>query len=139
MDFFLRVIAEIRSFLLSVADRLLDKVPHEKRKFVSVTAIAAFAVLILIFVVFSFSRGKSDGQEISVVTNVPSGIFIPQDELFLPDEPDFIPGVLPERDRRAEWTVDDAALWWRDPLNNGEENWRNHIEKIVDEIMGSVP
>ena len=139
MDFLLRVLAEIRSFTLSVVDKFLDTVPPEKRRFVSVATIAVAVVLILIFGIFSFSKGKSGRQEVSVVTNAPARIFIPQDELFLPDEPDFVPGVLLERERRTSWAEDDAALWWRDPLKNGEQIWRDQIEKTVDEIMGSVP
>ena len=139
MDFLLRVFAEIQFFTLSVIDRILEKVPPEKRRIVSVTAIAVFVVLIITFGIFSFSKGKPGGREITVVTNIPSGIFIPQDELFLPEEPDFVPGVLLERERRDAWTADDAASWWRDPLKNGEQIWRDQIEKTVDAIMGSVP
>jgi hypothetical protein len=85
------------------------------------------------------SKGKSDGQEVSVTVRTPTGIFIPTDEMFLPDEPDFIPGVLLERERRPAWTADDAAPYWQDPLKNGEQIWRDQIEKTVDEIMESVP
>jgi hypothetical protein len=85
------------------------------------------------------SKGKSDGQGVSVTARVPTGIIIPQDELFLPDEPDFVPGVLLERERRTAWTPDTAAPYWRDPLKNGERIWRDRIEKTVDEIMESVP
>ena len=139
MDFLLRVLAEIRFFILFVADWFMNMVPPEKRKFVPVAALAALAVLVLFFGIFTFSRGKSGKQEITVVTNAPSGIFIPQDELFLPDEPDFVPGVLLERERRASWAEDDVAPLWRDPMKNGEQIWRDQIEKTVDEIMGSVP
>jgi hypothetical protein len=29
--------------------------------------------------------------------------------------------------------------WWQDPLKDGEQEWRDQIEKTVDEIMESVP
>jgi hypothetical protein len=64
---------------------------------------------------------------------------IPSDDLFLPEEPDFIPGVLLERERRTMWTADDAEPLWQDPLRDGEAPWRNRIEKTIDEIMESVP
>jgi hypothetical protein len=64
---------------------------------------------------------------------------IPPDDLFLPDEPDFIPGVMLEREQRTAWTAADAVPLWQDPLKNGEEPWRNRIEKTIDEIMESVP
>jgi hypothetical protein len=115
-------------------------VPPEKRRFVQLAAVGAAAVLILFFSgVLLLSKGKSDGKEVPVAANPLSGIFIPPDELFLPDEPDFVPGVLLERERRPAWTADDAALYWQDPLKNGERNWRDQIEKTVDEIMESIP
>ncbi|MDR2501381.1 MAG: hypothetical protein LBD37_09955 [Treponema sp.] len=64
---------------------------------------------------------------------------IPSGELFLPAEPDFVPGVLLERERRTTWTMDDAAPWWQDPLKNGEERWRDRVEKTVDELLEKVP
>jgi hypothetical protein len=64
---------------------------------------------------------------------------IPPEEIFLPDEPDFIPGVLLERDRRSNWTEKDAAEYWHDPLMYGEEQWREKIEKTIDEFMERIP
>ena len=64
---------------------------------------------------------------------------IAPDELFLPDEPDFVPGILLEREQRSMWTAEDAESLWQDPLKSGEEPWRNRIEKTIDEIMESVP
>jgi hypothetical protein len=130
--------SELRERLRTSVDVLLDKVPPERRKFFPVVVVTVFVALFLFFWgVSQLSKGKSDRQEVSVA--VPTGIFIPSDELFLPDEPDFIPGVLLERERRPAWTEDDAAPYWRDPLENGERSWRDQIEKTVDEIMESVP
>jgi hypothetical protein len=132
--------SELRERIRPFADRLLDKVPPERRKFVHIAAIGAFAVFLLFFSgVLLLSKGKSGGREVPVAVNTPSGIFIPADELFLPDEPDFVPGVLLERDRRPAWTADDAVPYWRDPLKNGEQIWRDQIEKTVDAILESVP
>ena len=64
---------------------------------------------------------------------------IPLDELFLPDEPDFIPDVILERERRQSWTEDDAMEFWQDPLRFGEEIWRNNIETAINELLERVP
>jgi len=64
---------------------------------------------------------------------------IPAEDLFLPDEPDFVPGVILEREKRTQWTDDDAMAWWQDPLKDGEQEWRDQIERTVDEIMEGVP
>jgi len=64
---------------------------------------------------------------------------IPPEELFLPDEPDYIPGVLLNRDRRTNWTEEDAMEYWQDPLKDGEEQWREKIESSIDEYLERVP
>jgi len=123
--------------------QLLEKLPPEKRKPVLMTSIGACAVLVLIFAgIPLLTRDKPDERKpaASPAGNAPArqGI-IPPDELFLPNEPDFIPGVMLEREQRTVWTAADAAPLWQDPLKNGEEPWRNRIEKTIDEIMESVP
>ena len=64
---------------------------------------------------------------------------IPVERLFLPDEPDFIPEVILDRDRRQSWTYDDALEFWQDPLRFGEEMWRENIEAVVYELLERVP
>jgi hypothetical protein len=135
VSFFSELWERFRTF----SDTLLDKIPPERRRFLPVAAAAVSAILILLSGVLLLSKSKSDEREVPVSVNTPSGIFIPQDELFLPDEPDFVPGVLLGRERRPAWTAGDAAPYWRDPLMNGERIWRDQIEKAVDEIMESVP
>jgi hypothetical protein len=60
------------------------------------------------------------------------------EELFLPEEPDFLPGVLLDRDRRTSWSEQDASEYWQDPLRVGEEQWREKIEAAIDELMERV-
>jgi hypothetical protein len=64
---------------------------------------------------------------------------IPPEELFLPDEPDFLPGVIPEREGRDLWTAEDAEPFWYNPLEGGEEEWRNRIRAVLDEFLEHVP
>jgi hypothetical protein len=73
------------------------------------------------------------------ITGPVQGPRIPPEELFLPDEPDFIPGILLERERRESWTAEDAAPYWRDPLKSGEEPWREQVETVIDELLERVP
>ena len=107
----------------------------QKRRFV--LALTAFFLLILtLSVILPMLRkdkvNPSDPERIIIISPIPAG------ELFLPDEPDFIPGVLLERDRRTIWTEDDAAEHWQNPLINGEEQWRKKIETAIDELLERV-
>ena len=132
---------ELRDRLRLIVDRLLEKVPPDKRRLVLTASIGFCAVFTLILAGASLLTGGGDkGRESAAAGASPvrQGV-IPSDDLFLPDEPDFIPGILLEREQRAEWTAGDAAPLWQDPLRNGEEPWRNRIERTINEIMESVP
>jgi len=64
---------------------------------------------------------------------------IPAEDLFLPDEPDYLPGVILEREQRTSWSEQDALEHWQDPLRFGEEQWRDKIESAIDEFLERVP
>ena len=125
--------------VMDLSDRLLERIPQEWRRFVLPAAVGVLALLLLVFIaVLLPERGAGQG-EASPGYNTPVRELIPPDDLFLPNEPDFMPGVMPGRERRSEWTAEDVEPFWQDPLENGEEPWRNRIEKTIDEIMESVP
>jgi hypothetical protein len=63
----------------------------------------------------------------------------PQEEFFLPDEPDFLPEVLLEQEPRPWWTAEDVRPFWRDPMDEDPEMWRKRIEMAIDELLKGVP
>ena len=132
---------ELRLNALLVMDRLLEKVPPEKRRTVVIGAAGGLAGVLLLLILAAAVQApeKDKSREQAEADSLPGREFIPHDDVFLPDEPDFIPGVMLEREQRAEWTAADTEVWWQDPLKNGEEPWRSLIEKTVDEILESVP
>ena len=118
----------------------LDKLPPLQRRLVLIVAGAVALMLLLIFILTKVpGEDTNDAPEapVPIPLEARPGI-IPPEDLFLPDEPDFVPGVMPERGQRENWSADDAAPWWHDPLKNGEQQWRDQIEKTVDVIMESV-
>jgi hypothetical protein len=133
-------ISELRVRAQPFIQKLAAKLPPEKRRPALIASIGVCAVFVLVFAGISLLAGNRDGRAPAPAERAPvrQGL-IPADDLFLPDEPDFVPGVLLEREQRAVWTADDAVPLWQDPLKNGEEPWRNHIERTIDEIMESVP
>lgn len=124
-------------------DGKMGSIPPRARK--PVLVVATVALVALLAVLVGVSRPERDPQ-VDVWPAPPPAPpgqaqwdLIPPEELFLPDEPDFVPGVIPGREQRAEWTAEDAEPWWQNPLAGGEEQWRARIERMVDEIMESVP
>jgi hypothetical protein len=141
------VVEKLTEFFASIrlaVKKTLDDMPPQKRRLVLLTAAAVLAILLLIFIFTKLPSGTGTGGKTGIQAPVPvptearPGI-IPPEDLFLPDEPDFIPGVMPERERRETWTADDAAPFWVDPLKNGEQQWRDRIEETIDKIMESIP
>ena len=117
----------------------LFAMPPAERRIILILAIGIpVIVLLVIFGASMLSKNGSVKPGASPAGSVMTQR-IPAEELFLPDEPDFVPGVILEREKRTQWTADDAMPWWQDPLKDGEQEWRDQIEKTVDVIMESVP
>lgn len=117
---------------------MIENLSNEGKRRLVLVLTGAFAVILTISVVASLNISggeKRPDQPEKKSAPIP----IPAEEIFLPDEPDFIPGVLLEREQRASWSEDDAAVFWRDPLVYGEEPWREKIETAVDEFLERVP
>jgi hypothetical protein len=133
--------AGLRVRILAAVDRLLERIPQEKRRLaVMVTAgVLATAVLLVVGLSLAARGASSEQPPASTAPPQPQRGIIPPEDLFLPFEPDFVPGVMLERERREEWTEEDAAVLWQNPLINGEQEWRDLIEETVDKIMESVP
>lgn len=121
------------SFFKGLINKLI---PKEKRKIVLVCITGGLVLLIIIMALLLTGSGKEsfEGPE-----GLNKKFAIPPGEIFLPDEPDFLPGVLLEREQRAVWTEQDAVPFWQDPLKNGEEEWREKIETMIDNYLERVP
>jgi hypothetical protein len=130
----------VRIRVQPVVDRLAERLPPGKGRLIMGVSIVTLSVCTLILIGVLSARGERESRA-SVTAGtitVRQGSILP-DELFLPKEPNFVPGVLLEREQRTVWTTSDVAPLWQDPLKTGEEPWRNRIEKALDEIMESVP
>ncbi|MDR1957346.1 MAG: hypothetical protein LBQ30_10920 [Treponema sp.] len=79
---------------------------------------------------WNFSRTLSDDFK---------PLSIAPEELFLPDEPDFLPEVILEREPRSPWTAEDVRPFWTDPLHDDPERWREQVQTAIDELLEGVP
>jgi len=133
MAFYEEIVGRVRL----IQERFQKLSAEQKRRFVLICT-AGFAVLLIVSAVMSMrSSSKDSSSKESERSRL--NIAIPVDEIFLPDEPDFLPGVLLERDRRSSWTEQDALEYWQDPLASGEEQWREKIEAAIDEFLEHIP
>ena len=95
--------------------------------------LAVLFLFLLIGAIATNSRGPGGGTPVTVS----AGPGIPPEELFIPDEPDFLPEFLLEREPRISWSIDDISPYWRSPTS--PEFWQGAIRSAVDELMESVP
>jgi len=110
---------------------------EQKRRLVLICT-AVVVVLLILSVALSL-KGSNKKEPAAGKDGLNRQAAIPADELFLPEEPDYVPGVLLQREQRSSWTEEDAAVYWNDPLKQGEEQWREKLEAAVDEFLERVP
>jgi hypothetical protein len=123
--------------LVSAALRRLRDMPPGRQRLAFI-GFGAFLAALLLFLVILLTVSRDGSVREAAAPETPVRI-IPPEDIFLPEEPDFIPSFIPGRERREFWTGEDAAAWWQDPLRGGEEEWRNRIESVVDGILERVP
>ncbi|MCL2067114.1 MAG: hypothetical protein FWG99_06580 [Treponema sp.] len=121
------------------AKRAAEASPEKKRRIAVFCAAGALGFLIIIAIMLVVNSGRDSRRDANSGISIPSWRTIPPEDFFLPEEPDFVPGVLPEREQRESWTLEDAQPYWQDPLKYGEEKWRDMVEAAIDKYLESVP
>ncbi|GMO25359.1 MAG: hypothetical protein Ta2B_04920 [Termitinemataceae bacterium] len=104
---------------------------------VGVIVFACLLVLVpLISVIVAKSYYKS--QE---VKPPPAFVFekISEDQLFIPDEPDFLPEVIFEKEQRQSWTKEELQEFWSPPSENPDQLWKDKITDSLDELLEHIP
>jgi hypothetical protein len=128
----------LQKFIQSIKDRFSDLTVIERRH-IAIACTVVFSSILIISVFLSLRRPAVEGVPRGAPERMSIFSPIPAEGLFLPDEPDYLPGVLLEREQRTSWTTDDATAHWQDPLRHGEEQWREKIEIAIDEFLERVP
>ena len=132
------------SFLTSARNKISNKIDFLTNKFFGhfpagkrrhmLFAFGGLCCLLIVLVISAIAvkSGKSDKSAI------PERIAgIPQEELFYPTEPDFLPDFILEREPRRFWTVEDINPYWKIPADN--EYWQREIKLAVDKLMEGIP
>jgi hypothetical protein len=99
------------------------------------------ATLLLIFlgvlVVQSVARTKNEAEGTGFDSLAAAKI--KESDLFLPPEPDFLPLVLLQQERKESWSAEDADRFWTDPSSFGAGVWESRMREYVDSLLESVP
>jgi hypothetical protein len=110
----------------------------ERKRQIVYICTAVFTTILVLSVLLSFKKPEKK-ERLEDQNSINFQIPISPDEIFLPEEPDFVPGVILDRERRTVWTEQDALEYWQDPLREGEEQWRENIETEIDKYLERVP
>ena len=102
------------------------------RQFLIIGGVVVF-LLVLVIIAVALSAG-GHGENIPVAAH--SIHAIAPEELFIPDEPNFVPDFLLEREPRHFWSVEDIRPYWRTP--GAQEFWQGIIRSTVEELMENV-
>ena len=116
-----------------VADRM-QNIPESKRRPL-IICIGSLVVIFMVLIAALVMRTGKTEKETS--PSMMAGFTIPQEELFLPVEPDFVPRFIFEREPRRYWSLEDIRPYWRAPEIS--ERWREEIRSAVDRLMEGVP
>ncbi|GHV43549.1 hypothetical protein AGMMS49546_25480 [Spirochaetia bacterium] len=127
---------------LHVPATLKKFIPSGRMKFLFFGLVAALFILIICFIAAVSGMNRRPAGPVkgtSPLSRAVQPLAIPPEELFLPEEPDFVPGPIPQREQRDLWTAENAEPFWYNPLEEGEEQWRDRIESVIDELLEHVP
>ena len=125
--------------LSAFVDRFLDHVPEEKKRPMLIGLgglLGLFLVLLIAALALNSGKKQSRVRESSSAI-MAAGLNIPQEELFIPGEPDFIPEFLLVREPRRYWSLEDIRPFWKAPQY--DMRWRDEITSAVDQLMEGVP
>ena len=129
-DFSQGIINEV----LSLTDKLLDRIPEERRRLL-ILIVGGLVFIAICLTVSALVTGPKVPANYRVMT---AGSRIPSEELFYPREPDFLPPLLLKREPQQPWTVEDLEVFWQDPKAGNEEKWREAAKAVVDKLMEGV-
>jgi hypothetical protein len=112
---------------------------HIRLVVVFLGALGIILCLLVVLGVVSHGRSHPSAAPSPPLSEVFKPLTIPPEELFMPDEPDFLPEVLLEREPRESWSPDDALPFWTDPLKENRRVWQGRVEGVIDELLERVP
>ena len=113
--------------------RFLGHFPEGKRR-PMLFAFGGLCALLLILVISAVAVNSGKTGK-TVLPDKIAGI--PQEEIFFPAEPDFLPKYILEREPRRFWASEDIRSFWKSPTDAAF--WQKEIKSTVDKLMEGVP
>jgi hypothetical protein len=131
---------KIRSTVQTVRVRIINGLQTQRNLVrLCVGGLAILLLCLIGFLIVMNQDAKIPSKFSRTLSNDFKPLSIAPEALFLPDEPDFLPEVLLEREPRNPWTVEDVRPFWTDPLHDDPQLWRERIKATIDEFLEGIP
>lgn len=134
---------QIREWVGEFLRERISEFMHIRQKMVLLYLGGGVLILFLAFMAVLFIQGHVRSEKEKSAAKELADSFkpleIPPEDLFLPEEPDFLPEIIPGRFPRNTWTAEDLRPYWTDPLEGKAGLWRDRVEGVVDALMEGVP
>lgn len=111
----------------------------KRRVLIIASAAALLVVCLLLALTLISSRPSPESLGSAALQRAFRPRPVNQDELFLADEPDWLPPLLLYRRPVERWTVDEAEPFWTDPAEKDGEYWRRRLSEAADSVLEAVP
>jgi hypothetical protein len=119
-----------------------EDLPETKRRLVVICLGGFLGTILLCLTAVLLVTGLAGDEKTGAARSLESAfgpMAVPQEELFLPGEPEFLPELLLERERRETWTADDGRPYWSDPREDSDPLWRERVRTEIDALLENVP
>jgi hypothetical protein len=128
------------TFINRLQKKLLELLKKQRR--IVMICCCVLGALLLFLAVFLWAQRvrrppSAEPDSGQIMTYVSEHSDIRPEELFLPEEPDFLPEFIPDREP-GPWTAEDARSFWTVPSKDAEL-WRRKIETVIDELLEQIP
>ncbi|MDR0721227.1 MAG: hypothetical protein LBF75_00335 [Treponema sp.] len=130
---------KIRSTMQTLRVNMVDALQTRRNLMLLLGGLVLLLICLMGALILMNHNAKIPSNFSRTLSNDFKPLSIAPEDLFLPDEPDFLPEVLLNREPRNPWNLEDVRPFWTDPLQDDPEQWRERIKVTIDEFLEGVP
>jgi hypothetical protein len=130
----------LKWFLQGLVKKPLEaviKLFENKTYKMAAVAFLGLLVVIPLVIILSANVARNTRQKVESAEFKPD--VISEEEIFISDEPDFLPKVIFEETQRKSWDNSEAASFWTDPSGYSDTEWKSRITESLDGLLERVP
>jgi hypothetical protein len=132
----------LKWFFSELLDKPLGRLKKLWAKKIARTLVICFAAAALVVPLITIITVKTVSNIQSKKTTADI-VFKPDiiagEDMFIPDEPDFLPPVMLEQEQKQVWTSADASEFWTGASKFPAEFWRSRISASIDRLLEPLP